>query len=654
MSNYVVKAVSFLNKNKIADRTLLCSCEHPLYFLIETKHSWLPTNALAYRIIQTVKNKFSERNSSLSENFEEALKETNEILAKLTEEGQTEWVDNLSAIILLIDQDALSLTSLGSSSCFLIREGNAIEITADQPKETHPLRTFSHILNGQLKEKDRLILGNPEFFEKVPLDYLKKVIAGSEVANLIQKERIKKANALILQIESGSPTSVSSSETIYLDEDKAKIILMQSGKYLSSFFKWILKQTKRIFSFLYKKTKHNLPKAQKYINQSHQKITAKTKTTSQKTGLSKIFSALAGYKRWILVGFSGVLIFALIFEITVVLKNRFQSSELLSQRKTIMAAEDKTRTADELVKQGKQEEAIKNYKEALQLVSQMNNKDANILSDKINAKLDKLNNIVRIDPKEYLDFNVFKNATVSQIILAEKTIYSVDSKTNQIYKEKSNPSSLPQYSGQFIYGSFQDQEKLLVFYQENDGVYEYKIDENKVEKAKTVFDQGWEKAKIIATYFTNLYLLNPEQGQIYKYEKTAAGYSKGSAYVNKDNVDLKKAISFALDGYVYVLNNDGTVIKLMAGRRVNNFTINGIPENETGSKIKNPIKIITFPEQQSLYILDGNQILEFDKTGKYQKMLVINNITNIKDFAVSPKNKKIYLLSGTKVYEFGL
>lgn len=625
--NYLTRAVSLLTKSKILDRALLTSCDPPLYFLIEIKNPWLSSNALAYKIVQTVKEKYTQ-------SFEEALRETNEMLAKLTEEGNTEWLGKLSSIIATVDQDKLNLASVGNASCFLIRDRNIIEITEDQPREIHPLKTFSHILNGDLMEADQLVIGNQDFFENLSLDYLKQVLGSgptkeaiSNIGRSLQKERIKIANALILEIKRTSPKEViSPPEIFYLDQSKRLVTFWQKTKQIASkISRWFIEKTKKL-------TK-DIPILKKF-----------SKRTS---------AFFEKRRRVILLTISLLLLLALIFGIFSIVAERQRGKEIQSQRKTIIQAEDKYREADKALAKGDKEQAKKLYQEALALVFQIKTKEGNSLKQKLTSVLDKLNNIVRVkSPKEIFDFSsIFGETSISQIFVIDKVIYSVDLKTNRIYQGDKTPNSLPQYSGQFVGGAYQTPEKLLIFYQDPEGIYEYKIDENRLEKADIVFEGKWERAKALGSYFANIYLLDPEEGQIYKHEKTAAGYSKGMPYVDKQKVDLKKAVSITLDGYVYILRQDGKILKLMAGRSVSDFSIKGIPEPEI--EIKNPIKIFTASEIPNLYVLDGSRVLELDKSGNYLRMFIFD-LANIKDLWVNYKSKKIYLLSESKVYEIGI
>jgi len=606
MENMIAKAVSIQTKTKSLDRTIVSFCEPPLYFLFEIKSPGPSFDALAHKIIQSVKEG--------GDNFEESLEKTNEMLADIAKGGQTEWVGNLSVIIAQIHDNKLNLTSLGDASCFLIRNRNITEITAEQPKKTEPIQTFAHILSGELKENDRLIIGNQEFFENLPIGQLNQLLhshtgldgslkikeAATSIVRRLQKQRAKSPNAFLIEIKKGSESPQIACETFYIDHKPSP----QLAKIFSRWFERPIRHWK-------------LPP---FVSKNKQKI---------------------------LIGLSILIILALIFEITSIINKRHKATLTQGQRKIIMEAEDKNREAGEALKKGEKEAAKKLYQEALNLIGPIKNKETDSLAAKINLQLDKLNEVFRVTPKEVLDFSVFKNASVSQIFVVGQDIYSVDTKTNQIYQNRKNPNFLPQNSGHFVAGTFQDQDNLLLLYQDAEGLYEYKIDDNTLEKAKIVFDEKWQKATILGSYFNNVYLLNPEEGQIFKYQKLTTGYSKGLSYVDQEKVNLKNAISMSVDGYIWILKKDGTVLKLMGGRPLTDFSIKGIPET---LKLQNPVKIFTTVDTPTLFILDGNRVLEFDKSGNYLKTFILN-LKDIKDLWVEFKAKKIYVLSGTKVYE---
>ena len=177
----------------------------------------------------------------------------------------------------------------------------------------------------------------------------------------------------------------------------------------------------------------------------------------------------------------------------------------------------------------------------------------------------------------------------------------------------------------------------------------YKINnlENSPEKI-TPAQGSWETTTDIAYFVENLYLLDAQSGQIFKHTGSANGYSSGVNYLDTSKVDLKNALSMTIDGTVFVLKNDNSVVKLSKSSPVE-FNLRDIPlPNDKISKAK---KIWTNSEISSLYILDDNRIIEFDKTGKFIHQYAFSpDLQNISDFIISPQEKKIWVLNNNKVY----
>lgn len=621
---------AILTRSKPLDRVILVSFESPLFFLIEIKGPLHPSNILAQSIIETV-SKMREQN------FEEAVRQTNDVLAKAVEEGQTEWLQNISAIIALVSGNKIHLTSVGNAACFLFREGKEIEVTKEQPEVAQPLKAFPHILSGGLQGNDKIIIGNPAFFSYFSLDFLTQTLFRgplSETAPLLNrslnKDKIRGARGLVLELtkESAAPLILYSDEVIKRETPNETLqLLAAAGKKLSGLGHATVKTIRRTFF---------LPR---------HFVGVKIKRTVAKTALFKRFKSInfsKTQKQITLLIVSLICLLALAGLVGGTMWKRAQTMTSQEAKKLIVQAEDKNRQASILLSQGDKQGAEKLLKETLSLIAPISNKSANNLREKVNFQLDKLYNIFRPKPSEIFDFGKhFEKPDVSHLAMVKGVSFSVDHQNNKLYQGEKSPVSLPQYSGKFVTLGYQSIENILLIYQDLEGIFEYKIDEEKLEKASVVFTEKWKKATVLATYFTNIYLYNPDEAQIYKYEKTAAGYSKPLAYVNKEKVDLRGTISIALDGFVYALKEDGTILKLLGGRPVSDFAVKEIPQ---------PIKIFTWAEIPNLYVLEKNRILELDKNGKYLRMFVFE-LKDVKDFWVNYKNKKIYILSENKVFE---
>ena len=611
MDNFTFQIIALKNKNKVENRTLVVSGSFPLYFLIEIKHPERPQNALAYRIINILKEKFQQPNKTNYQKLEEALKEINLILQKLLAEGEVNLINNLSAIIVLFEKGQIHLASLGATSCFLIRDKNITEITASAPEGAFS-KSFSDILSGELAINDKIILGNQVFFESLPLNFLRQTFsnyaqkeAAFILANSLRREKVQNAAGLLIQVKPLTANKKEEKQIIYLDEKSSEKILTQATKIIP-------------------KISGKFPPKHLYQGKNWQKF------------FKPLLITIA------LV--AGIILSAIMFKAA---KQKYQQVNE-NTRKVIMQAEDKKRAGDEAQKVNNKQLAENLYKEAIALAEQVNNKESRNLIAIINNEIDAMFHLIKVKPKEILDLSFLQDSEVSQIYSNGKDIFFVDKKTARFYQNKNEKTTLPHSAGSLVAGTYQPQEDLIILYLDKEGIFEYNIKENQLKKGEIIFGEHWENAQAIATYFTNVYLLDAKSGQILKHEKTAAGYSKAIPYNNTDKLNLSSAISFALDGYIYALNQDGSIVKLMAGKPVAGFKVSGIPE--TDSLIKNPRKIATSVDAPYLYLLSGSNIVVLNKDGGYVQTYV-TPFSDITDFVLNYKNKVLYLLANNKVYK---
>ncbi|MBU3978900.1 hypothetical protein KKE68_04340, partial [Patescibacteria group bacterium] len=114
--------------------------------------------------------------------------------------------------------------------------------------------------------------------------------------------------------------------------------------------------------------------------------------------------------------------------------------------------------------------------------------------------------------------------------------------------------------------------------------------------------------------------------------------------------DLSKAQSLSIDGSIWILMQDGKILKFTRGES-ENFTITGL-----NKPLKNPSKIFTDRNTDSLYILDnGNgRILILDKNGQYQNQYNADILQNAKDFEIIEKDQKALILTEDKIWEIPL
>ena len=153
----------------------------------------------------------------------------------------------------------------------------------------------------------------------------------------------------------------------------------------------------------------------------------------------------------------------------------------------------------------------------------------------------------------------------------------------------------------------------------------------------------------LGVYFGNIYVLD-KNGQILKFVSSDGEFSKNNYFPNDTSPNLSKAQSLAIDGSIWILFSDGTILKFTKGES-DNLNISGLDK-----PFSNPTRIFTDLSSDNIYILDnGNsRIAMLSKNGSYQAQYQTNVIKSAKDFEVKESDKKIYILSGGKVYQIDL
>lgn len=192
-----------------------------------------------------------------------------------------------------------------------------------------------------------------------------------------------------------------------------------------------------------------------------------------------------------------------------------------------------------------------------------------------------------------------------------------------------------------------DSEKI--YYLTSGQIYSLKLDGSGKESVITN-DSDWTSPGGFSTYIGNLYVLDKKENQILKFVATDSEYSKSNYFSDNAGIDFSKAISMAIDSSVYVLSTNGNISKFNRGAS-EDFSVSGLDKD-----LSNPTKIFTNADSDFVYVLDtGNsRIVVLEKNGTYKAQYQASVIKTAKDFDIDEENKKVYVLSGTKIYELAL
>ena len=160
---------------------------------------------------------------------------------------------------------------------------------------------------------------------------------------------------------------------------------------------------------------------------------------------------------------------------------------------------------------------------------------------------------------------------------------------------------------------------------------------------------SWKSVGGFATYLNNFYVLDTPAG-IYKFAGSGSKYTKSNYLASGVNPDLSQAKDIAIDGSIWVVNSDGTILKFTKGKQ-DSLTISGLDK-----PLSSPTRIYTTVDMDNVYILDnGNaRLVEIDKNGAYKAQYATGLLKNATQLTVDEKNKTATFISSGTAYQIAL
>lgn len=242
-----------------------------------------------------------------------------------------------------------------------------------------------------------------------------------------------------------------------------------------------------------------------------------------------------------------------------------------------------------------------------------------------------------------------KGATAKTMYLEDTTLSLLNTDGGKVYqldigKKSAQTVKKGEYSGASKAASYSDS----IFVLKSDGVYKTDSDG----KTSRVFQNDeWGRAVDIAVFNGNIYILDPQRDEIYKYLVAESGYSDKISYIKSGGVNLERATSMAIDSSIYV----------SLGARIAKFT-SGLRDsfdfNPPTDKSFNFDKVFADQSNENVYLLDKSlgEVIVTGKNGTYQRQISSSVLSKALDFVVveESENAGIYVLTGDKIYRIGL
>jgi hypothetical protein len=546
------------------------------------------------------------------ERFEQALKEVNIIIASLKEKRKKSF-GQINAIIAVLSGNELHLTQSNSAEAYLIRNNKFSMISEGLGSRSEDL--FVNIASGELLPDDKLIFSTAR---------LLRLATHSQIVQLFTDgvaEAIEAIRDLTINDESLS-LGVVAIHAKFTQKTATDVSAAGENKY------WLkLKQL----------------------------ISAGTDFVMEKTGKHKELISKFGAKK-ILIALAAVII-VLAISVSVLVQSRRASAireeykaKIANLYQDITTANTKNYANDSASANAILDKVDKDARSILD--TNYFRPETLALLDKLQETRDTINHTNRVkDLAPYIDLSAKRADIKAKGILSLNDnffAYEYNKLYEIILDQVLDPRTLDNTEIAVAGTSMEDQD-ALVFLTKSGRVIEYA--KGQVNFANTE-DQAWKSGVSVAAYGKYIYVLSPNDNQIYKYARLRDKYSSASAY--NEDADVKNGISIAIDGDVYILKQGGNIIRLYKSKQ-QEFKIENLAVDLTSAT-----KIFTTPELDNLYILDPTNklvvIVAKSDSGKakYYGQVVFPDLENVQDIFVDKNEGKLFVMTDKEIYKIDI
>lgn len=562
--------------------------------------------------------------------------ESQSILKKLSQTMESLGAEffnevELLIVMMVVWNDFLYAGRIGGGQVFLRRDGALVGLLTGKPEE-------ATVVSGKLKEGDELVGGTSQFYRIITEGVLRSALDQVELGQTTESlgavvhghEKNSQAAAVLLRLEEEEEIK-EEVEKEREEEDERKGLGLIAGK--------VRKGLREIVTGLEGVVKKALGK--------------------RRIGEVRMKQAIGGRKRQRSAA-TVAMVLVVVFGLSVFLAGRKRQKAKQETEYQVVLEEVRYKyeeamelkelnplRAKSLLKDG--QERLKSYREEEGELS----KELEDWLAKIEGGLNQVQREYELESAdEWFDFDLVKEGfrgsdwevEENELLVwdeEKKTVVLIDleSKASRIVVggEKVKGGRLVGLAGER--GMVVDDDLVTVVEMEDGEV----VDE--------IGADEWGKIVDGVGFGGNLYLLDGvEEGQIWKYLGVKSGLSSKRGYLKGESYDLSEAVSMAIDGSVWVLFSDGTIIKYTRGQK-DAFVVAGLDQS-----FEEPKKIFTSPEVENLYVLDHKQtrVVVISKTGEYKAQYIWPGMAGVKDVVVSEELGKMFLLTGEKVFTIEL
>ena len=627
--------------------------EH-VWLVMEVHGKAAEAKTVEREVSAVIERSLLETEGEAHKRFDSTLKELNGLLKGLI--VGTDVYDIHMVLGLLASDGTLYVSHAGRAEAYLVRRGSASQIT--EYSSGKPVASFVHVASGHAEPRDIIILSTTRLLRAMTPAQLSQLSQRTEdpVDRLVRAIEAEEEQAAIAVVTVGGGHAAHSSDAPAPRSLMAARAARRGARASGS----LLEQGKRAVTFI----GGGLIAGARWAVPQLLKIRFLARVPELFTGFLADLKHPKRKRRAHLLLIASAVALLLIIWVVVHLftssqrsKTQAELEQLVEQITTeIQTAENRRLIGDMDAANAILDRAEERAKQVMDSEAGLYRVEALDLLDRIRSKKEEINNIVRLSPRVVANLAAENPDIVAQGLMGlsdgEFLVYD----KQDVYRVLQNAvdDAVRITDGELIvdatsFPRFQSR----VYLTTGNGVIETINDQDIA--MKTEDPAGWASAVDVKGYLRYLYMLSPEKKQIYKYERLSNRYGPGVPY--NVNGDLTGAVDMAIDGNVYVLKDDGTVLKLLRGE-VKNFVIRRAPEG----LLQNATKVFK-SENGNFYFMDatGRRVVvatDGGETGEstYLKQYVMEGeqMSELKDLYVDPEDAHLYVLDEKRVYAIDL
>lgn len=184
-----------------------------------------------------------------------------------------------------------------------------------------------------------------------------------------------------------------------------------------------------------------------------------------------------------------------------------------------------------------------------------------------------------------------------------------------------------------------------VFVLEENNIYEVS------EGREKVVDGDWSGKILIYAYAGNLYVLETEESEVWRYAGVEGGFGSSQRWLAPGvEPNLTNVFSWTIDGSVWFVSETGKVFKFTKGNQ------DELILSDINPGLTRPSAIYTNEELNFIYILEKEtgRIIILGKNGDYKAQYFSDKIKEARGLAVSEEVGKIIFLTEEKLYSIDM